>query len=47
MDQHNYMRPVLNTEDTFQIFLNYHFSTCERLELLGASAYTVDILRKE
>ena len=45
----NYMRPVLNAmdEDTFQLFLNYHFSTCERPDLLGASAHTVDILRKE
>ncbi|AKN29832.1 SAM-dependent methyltransferase [Clostridium carboxidivorans P7] len=45
----DYMRPVLNAmdEDTFQIFLKYHFSTCERPELLGASAHTVDILRKE
>jgi len=45
----NYMRPVLNAmdEETFQIFMNYHFSTCERPELLGASGHTVDILRKE
>ncbi len=45
----NYMRPVLNAmdEDTFNLFLDYHFSTCERPELLGASAHTVDILRKE
>ncbi|AKA69496.1 class I SAM-dependent methyltransferase [Clostridium scatologenes] len=45
----DYMRPVLNAmdEDTFQIFLKYHFSTCERPELLGASAHTVDILIKE
>lgn len=45
----DYMRPVLNSmdEDTFKLFLNYHFSTCERPELLGASAHTVDILRKE
>ncbi|MBE6043573.1 class I SAM-dependent methyltransferase [Clostridium thermopalmarium] len=44
----NYMRPVLNAmdEDTFQLFLKYHFSTCERPELLGASAHTVDILRR-
>jgi ubiquinone/menaquinone biosynthesis C-methylase UbiE len=45
----NYMRSVLNDmdEDTFQTFLNYHFATCERPELLGASAHTVDILKKE
>jgi ubiquinone/menaquinone biosynthesis C-methylase UbiE len=45
----NYMRPVLNAmdEDTFKLFMNYHFSTCERPELLGASGHTLDILRKE
>lgn len=45
----NYMRSVLNSMDdeTFQVFLNYHFSTCERPDLLGASGHTLDILRKE
>jgi SAM-dependent methyltransferase len=45
----NYMRPILNAmdEDTFKTFINYHFSTCERPDLLGASAHTLDILRKE
>jgi len=45
----NYMRPVLNSmdEDTFKIFIDYHLSTCERQDLLGASAHTLDILRKE
>jgi SAM-dependent methyltransferase len=45
----NYMRSILNAmdEDIFQLFLNYHFSTCERPDLLGASAHTLDILRKE
>mgnify|MGYP001562272369 FL=1 len=45
----NYMRPVLNAmdEDTFKIFMDYHFTTCERPELLGASAHTLDILRKK
>ena len=44
----NYMRPVLNAMDekTFEVFIQYHLSTCERQELLGASAHTVDILRK-
>lgn len=44
----NYMRPVLNSmdDDTFKLFLKYHFSTCERPELLGASAHTLDILKK-
>jgi len=44
----NYMRPILSAmdEDTFKLFIDYHFSTCERPELLGASAHTLDILRK-
>lgn len=45
----NYMRPILNAmdEETFKIFIDYHLSTCERSDLLGASAHTLDILRKE
>lgn len=45
----NYMRPVLNEmdEETFELFIKYHLSTCERSELLGASSHTLDILRKE
>ncbi len=44
----NYMRSVLNQMDdeTYELFLQYHLATCERMELLGASAHTVDILRK-
>jgi len=45
----DYMRPVLNAmdEETFRLFVDYHLSTCERPELLGAGAHTLDILRKE
>ncbi|KEI04412.1 methyltransferase domain-containing protein [Clostridium botulinum] len=45
----NYMRSVLNAmdEDTFKLFMDYHFITCERPELLGASAHTLDILTKK
>ena len=45
----NYMRQTLNAmdEETFQLFLEYHLATCERPELLGASAHTVDILTKK
>ena len=45
----NYLRPVLNAmdEETYELFIKYHLSTCERPELLGASAHTLDILRKE
>lgn len=43
----NYMRQVLNAmdEETFELFIQYHLSTCERQDMLGASAHTVDILR--
>ena len=42
----NYIRPYLNklTEEEFGYFLQYHLKNCERPELLGASAHTVDIL---
>lgn len=44
----NYLRPVLNAmdEETYRLFIEYHLSTCERPDLMGASAHTVDILRK-
>jgi ubiquinone/menaquinone biosynthesis C-methylase UbiE len=44
----NYLRPVLNAmdEETYQLFIEYHLATCERQDLIGASAHTVDILRK-
>lgn len=45
----NYMRPILNAmdEETYQLFIEYHLSTCERPELLGAGAHTLDILINE
>ncbi|MDU5111861.1 MAG: methyltransferase domain-containing protein [Clostridium sp.] len=45
----NYMRPILNAmdEETFQTFIDYHLSTCERQDLIGAGAHTLDILIKE
>lgn len=44
----NYMRPILNAmdEETFEVFIKYHLSTCERQDLVGAGAHTIDILRK-
>lgn len=43
----NYMRRELNAMDeaTYKKFIEYHLSTCERPELLGAGAHTVDILK--
>ena len=45
----NYMRQTLNAMDdeTYELFIQYHLSICERPELLGASAHTLDILRKK
>ena len=44
----DYMRPILNAMDqeTFDLFIDYHLSTCERYDLIGASSHTVDILQK-
>lgn len=44
----NYIRPFLNAldEKEFEYFIEYHLSTCERADLLGASGHLVDILRK-
>lgn len=45
----NYMRQTLHEmdEETFALFLEYQASVCERPELLGASAHTVDIIKKQ
>lgn len=44
----NYMRQILNAMDdeTYELFIQYHLFTCERPDLMGASAHTLDILRK-
>ncbi len=44
----DYLRPVLNKmdEETYHRFIEYHLATCERMELIGAAAHTVDILKK-
>ena len=43
----DYMRPVLNAmdEESFQLFIKYQLSVCERADLLGASSHTLDILK--
>ena len=43
----NYIRPYLNklTEEEFAEFVKYHLATCERQDLIGAAAHTLDILR--
>lgn len=43
----DFMRQELNrlTEEEFEMFIKYHLSICERQDILGASAHTLDILR--
>ena len=45
----NHMRQTIDgmDEDTFQLFLRYHFATCERLDMVGYSNHTLDIFRKD
>ncbi len=45
----DYIRKVINKMDdeTFNVYLKYHLSTCERSELLGASSHVLDILKKD
>lgn len=44
----DYMRQALNAmdEETFGLFIKYQLSVCERMDLIGASAHTVDILAR-
>ena len=44
----NYMRTVIDAMDDadFAQWMAYHFSICERQDLIGASHHTLDILRK-
>lgn len=43
----NYIRPFLNQlkEEEFKYFIEYHLATCERADLIGAGAHTLDILK--
>lgn len=42
-----YMREMLRSldDEEFKLFLDYHYATCERTDLIGASWHTVDILK--
>ncbi|MBQ6478883.1 MAG: class I SAM-dependent methyltransferase [Erysipelotrichaceae bacterium] len=44
----DYMRETINKmdEETFSAYLDFHFATCERKDLIGASSHVVDILSK-
>ena len=45
----SYIKKYLNTMDdeTFNLFIKYQLANCERYDLIGAGAHTLDILRKE
>ena len=44
----DYIRKIINKMDqeTFDIYIKYHLSTCEKKELLGASSHVLDIVKK-
>lgn len=44
----NYRRALIDAMDdaAFAMWMDYHFATCERQDLIGASHHTLDILRK-
>ena len=44
----NYKRDYIDAmdDDTFEKWMDYHFTICERSDLIGASHHTLDILRK-
>jgi hypothetical protein len=45
----NHMRREVNalSQEQFEAFIQYQLAVCERADLLGASAHTVDILQKQ
>ena len=44
----HYMSAIIDEMDetTFEKWMEYHYATCERQDLVGASNHTLDILRK-
>lgn len=45
----NHMRETVDQMDdkTFELYLKYHLTTCERQDMVGYSHHTLDIFRKE
>lgn len=45
----NYMRDTIDSMDDkmFETYLDYHFSICERSDLVGATHHSLDIFRKK
>ena len=44
----NYMRPAIDEmdEEFFALYLRYHFTICERADMVGTSHHILDVLRK-
>ncbi len=44
----NYMKSQIEswTEEVFQVYLKYHLTVCDRMDLIGVSHHTLDILKK-
>lgn len=45
----NYMRAAIDEmdEELFDLYLKYHFTICERSDLVGASHHILDVFRKD
>ena len=45
----NFMRDTVDSMDeaTFRRYLDYHFTICERPDMVGATHHMIDIFRKE
>ena len=43
-----FMREAIDRmdDDTFELYLRYHFTTCERSDLAGVTSHSIDIFRK-
>jgi hypothetical protein len=44
----NYMRDTIDAmdDDFFGLYLKYHFTICERSDMVGVSHHILDVLRK-
>jgi hypothetical protein len=44
----NYMRSVIDEMDDefFELYLQYHFTICERADMVGTSHHFLDVFRK-
>jgi ubiquinone/menaquinone biosynthesis C-methylase UbiE len=45
----NHMRETVDSmdEDMFELYLRYHFSVCERADMVGITHHSLDVFRKE